>query len=421
MNELNTNIYKRNAIWNAIAGIVNALEAVVVLAVVSRINGLRLAGIVTIAFSFGNLFMTVGKFGMRNFQVAHGGYDVSFKTFLHSRLITTAGMVVTICCYLMLELFLGKYSAEKIQIIFWICMWYVLESLEDVFVGQSQVKGRLDVGSKMFSFRWISMILVFIFADIICKKIILSAIIGFGVGLIVEIIQLYCTKSLYVEQGGSLYKKSLSELFLLNVPLFVSSFLYFYINNLSKYIINSELTDEIQAIYGYISMPVFLIALLNSFIYQPQLTQYVAEVRNGNIAAIRNRIIKQLMVILLILVICMIGAWIVGIPLLSVLYHQNLYEYKKQFMILLVGGGFNAVAGYSSSMLTIMDRQRMVMYGYVITSVFGSLVITQLVRNYEMWGAVYGYVLLMFIEVILFVTFLTAALRKKNVCVNKKL
>ena len=40
---------KAGFIWNSIAGIINAAEAVIILMVVTRINGIEMAGIVTIA------------------------------------------------------------------------------------------------------------------------------------------------------------------------------------------------------------------------------------------------------------------------------------------------------------------------------------------------------------------------------------
>ena len=60
---------KRDYIWNTVAGLINAAEAVIMSMFVTRIIGLADAGRLTIAFAIGNLMMTVGKFGVRNYQV----------------------------------------------------------------------------------------------------------------------------------------------------------------------------------------------------------------------------------------------------------------------------------------------------------------------------------------------------------------
>ena len=35
-------IYRKNVLWNVVAGIINAAEAVIIVAVVSRVNGLKM-------------------------------------------------------------------------------------------------------------------------------------------------------------------------------------------------------------------------------------------------------------------------------------------------------------------------------------------------------------------------------------------
>ena len=52
-------------------------------------------------------------------------------------------------------------------------------------------------------------------------------------------------------------------------PLFAGAFLSFYIGNAPKYAIDAMLTDELQACYGFIAMPVFVVGLLNNFIFNP--------------------------------------------------------------------------------------------------------------------------------------------------------
>ena len=60
-----------------------------------------------------------------------------------------------------------------------------------------------------------------------------------------------------------------SVLFLLRdcFPLFAGSFLAQYIGNAPKYAIDAQLSDELQAYYGFIAMPVFIIGLLNNVIF----------------------------------------------------------------------------------------------------------------------------------------------------------
>ena len=61
---------KSNAyIWNMAGGMLYAFQSVILLMVITRTVDLYSAGIFTIAYASANLFLTIGKYGMRNYQV----------------------------------------------------------------------------------------------------------------------------------------------------------------------------------------------------------------------------------------------------------------------------------------------------------------------------------------------------------------
>lgn len=395
-------IYRKNVIWNAVAGIINAGEAVVILAAVSRVNGLRDAGVLTLAFSLANLFMTIGKFGVRNYQVAHDGEDFSFRTFFHLRIITVSMMFLVSLGYVLYYFVRNQYTIEKCVVIFFVCLWYAVEAFEDVFVGKYQAIGRLDVGSQIFSFRWIITIVTFIIVDLIYRNIVLASICAFAVGLLFGIVSIAFTYSKYKNAENIQTNRGLKVLFKESIALCISSFLYFYMTNIPKYAINSYLGDELQAIYGYISMPIFVITLLNSFIYQPQLTKYVVEWRENRVDLFVNRVIRQLLLVLLIILVCLAGAYILGIPVLSILYHENLDIYRVHLLILLLGGGLLAVGAFLANMLTIINEQRKGLMGYVLVSVVGYMIVNGMVEKFQLTGAVWGYTITMFLLAIIF-------------------
>lgn len=413
--------YQKNVIWNAAAGIINAGEAVIILAVVSRVNGLKEAGVMTLAFSLANLFMTIGKFGVRNYQVAHDGEDFSFRTFLRLRIITVVMMFLVSLGYSYYYFVLGKYTIEKSAVIFFVCLWYAVEAFEDVFAGKCQAVGRLDIGSKIFSFRWILTISLFIIADIVCKNIVLASACAFAGGLIFGIITNAFVYFEYRDKENIKTDRGLKVLFIESVALCISSFLYFYMTNISKYAINSFLGDEVQAIYGYISMPVVVISLLNSFIYQPQLTKYVIEWRENKINQFVHRVIQQLWLVVGIILACLLGAYILGIPVLSILYHDDLDMYRMHLLILLLGGGFFAVGTFLANMLTIIDEQRKGLMGYLLVSIAGYIIINRMVVKFQLMGAVWGYTITMFLQAIIFGGIFAWVVRNKRTSISEKI
>ncbi len=395
-------IYRKNVIWNIIAGIINAAEAVIIVAVVSRINGLKEAGILTFAFSVANLLMTVGKFGIRNYQVVHENEEYIFKVFFNFRIITVGIMVLSTIIYFLYNLGIYNDINQKSSCVFWVCMWYAVEAFEDVFAGSYQARGRLDIGSKIFSIRWVLTLLVFIVVDFVSKDIVKSAIWGFVVCFISGTIFIIYTYFRYIDNNVGDSRKGMDKLFKESVFLCIASYLYIYITNIPKYAINTYLGDEMQAVYGYISMPVFVVTLLNSFIYRPQYVLYSMEWKEHKIQQFSYRIVRQMFVLITIVLICLFGGFFLGTSVLSILYHKDLNAYKIHLLETLLASGFLAVGGFLANIFTVMNKQKKAMLIYLGVSLAGRFIIYKMVQWFQLEGAVWGYMITMILLALVF-------------------
>lgn len=403
MNEIKAeSVYRKNVVWNVVAGIINAAEAVIIVAVVSRVNGLKDAGILTFAFSVANLLMTVGKFGVRNYQVVHENEEYTFQEFLNFRMVTVGIMVLSTVVYTLYNLRIYDGVSQKMACVFWVCLWYAVEAFEDVYAGSFQARGRLDVGSKMFSIRWILTLLAFIMADFVSKDIVRSAICGFAVCFIAGSVFIIYTYFKYMDTNKGHAGKGMGMLFKESISLCIASYLYIYITSIPKYAINTYLGDETQAVYGYISMPVFVIALLNSFIYRPQYVLYSMEWKEHKIQQFSHRVMRQMLVLVAIVLVCLLGAFLLGIPVLSVLYHENLSAYKVHLLETLFASGFLAVGGFLANIFTVMDEQKRAMLIYLMVSLAGRVIIYKMVEQYQLEGAVWGYMITMILLAVVF-------------------
>lgn len=61
------NIERDGFIWNMVGSMLTAFQSVILLMILTRTVGLINAGIFTIAYANANLFLNIGKYGMRNF------------------------------------------------------------------------------------------------------------------------------------------------------------------------------------------------------------------------------------------------------------------------------------------------------------------------------------------------------------------
>ncbi len=396
---------KKDYFWNTIAGLLNAAEAVIMSMIITRVTGLTDAGYLTIAFAVGNLLMTIGKYGIYTFQVTDHSHEYSFTVYLYTRVLTTSLMIVFLGCYLFYGVKFLSYSHDKMLIILFIGLIYAVEAFEDLIRARLQNIGLLYIGSIMFIIRWSFILISFGVSLLLTKDTSTSIGISFSSSVIAFILCcLYARRFLSCDSDNG--SGNITALLRTCFPLFLSAFLSFYIVNSSKYAIERYMDADSQACFGFVAMPVFAIGLLNSFIYQPLLMIMTSDFNDNRIDAFKTRKRKQYAIIALITAICIIAAYFLGIPVLSLLYHTNLKNYLFELLILLLGGGFLALSGYQAVILTIIRKQKYQLYGYIPVAILAFLFVGKTVKKGGTLGAAYSYLILIMILCILYEVFI---------------
>lgn len=398
-------VQKKTYVWNALAGLVNASEAVIVLAVVNRAFGGVEAGILAFAFSISNLAMTVGKFGMRTLQVTDANKENSISLYFFSRIITFFIMFFLVILYLAFSFVFKSYSIYKCHLIFLLFLLYSAEVVEDVFLSEYQRQGRLDFGAKMFTIRWFVSLVVLCFACCFVglrRALLFANIVSF---VLLCVFLLHYSKRLNISiNGASIFNRfyKVFDLLRMAFPLFISSFSYLYLNNIQKFAIDKYLAEPDQAVFGYIAMPVFVLPLLSSFVIQPSLVYVTNAYHERKFTIFSKSIKKNLLFLLTMFLACEAGAFFLGVPVLNIIYKTDISVYKYDLMILLVAGAFLALANYMSVLLTIMRKQRLSMYIYLIGSLIGTITAYCFTYMFGIRGSCYSYVLTLFVTSVVF-------------------
>lgn len=399
--------------WNMIGSMFMAFQSVLMLMVIMRTVGVNDAGVFSIAFASANLFLTIGKFGMRNFQVSDIENKYDFNTYKNSRIITTLAMILLALIYTIVVAKHNKYSSRKILICIWMCIMKAVDSIEDVYHGELQRKNRLDIASKAMSIRIIATIIVFIISLVVTKDFLCSLIVTTLTTIIIFAFLTCMIMSSNELKVKFVIDKNLVYLIKATIPLGLSSFLAFYISNAPKYAIDRILNDELQACYGFIAMPVFIIGLLNSFIFNPMLFEISKLWNDNNVNSFIKKIGIQVIIIAIITVICLSGAYILGIPVLSFIYNFDLSSYKCELLILILGGGFLGLSGLFMTIITIIREQRFLLIGYIIVAMVALISSEKIVIDYGITGACWFYLILMIILSLFFMAVLFKKILKK--------
>ena len=359
---IRNNNQKSAFFWNSVASVLNSFQSAILLIFISHFGGASDAGIFVFAYAAANLMTGIGRFGMRQFQVSDTIDKYSFSEYLYSRKITTFVMLALSIPY---ALGSGAGNYVKVMTVLLWCGIRAIEVYEDVYHGYLQKNGLLNIGAKILSIRMFVSIIMFSLVYYLERNLLTASVINFLLAAVLALILNYRYRNLYPD-STVVDKRCVGRLFIENVSLFISSFCYMYLGNAPKYSINNVLSDEMQAVFGYMFMPVFLVNLLSNFILQPLLTTYSELWHNKNIKDLKSLIYRHFIVIVTLTIITVLGGKFIGIYLLEIIYNVSLIPYAHILYILLVASGLNAFMTYSRTLLTVVRYQNIALLGYIV-------------------------------------------------------
>ena len=158
-------------IWNTIASISFALQQLVFLVVLNRVVGVVESGILTIAYADGNLFLNIGKYGMRNFQASDVRRIYNFTDYYKSRVFSVIAMIIVSFSFVTIKYFFSGYDIYKSLVILFVCLFKVVDAIEDVYVGEMQRNNMLEVATKWQALRIITSVFLGIAIIIALKNL----------------------------------------------------------------------------------------------------------------------------------------------------------------------------------------------------------------------------------------------------------
>lgn len=380
-------IGKQSVFWNMMSSGLNSIVSMLLLWVVTLLNGVSDAGIFSLGFSTSQMMLTIGNYGMRNYQATDVTNKYSIKVYEASRIITNIIMMISVLGFVWYE----GYYFEKALITILLCLLKVTDAFDDVYGGYYQVKGRLDISGKIMSIRIGAYVLGFILTLIFTHSLILSCLISIIISSIVLIVLIHSTKIIIPLENPSFQWNKIWNLLTECFPLCISAFLLIYMGNAPKYAIDTYLTAKDQAYYTYLFMPCFVTNLFVGFALQPLLVR----LSKSWVHKEYRKFIKLCGLIfagaLIISTIIIIGGAILGCPILSIVFGVSLSAYINVLVVLLIGGAFFAFAVIEQVILTVMRRQVYLLIGFGIASAIAMFISGILVKKFALLGAAYAY------------------------------
>lgn len=378
---------KKTYFWTVLAGMLYAGSSFVMSLGVSNVLGAAAAGIFAIAMSIGNQLVTIGYYNMRTFQVSDVLEKYSFGDYCASRLITTAAMAVVGVIWIAA----GGYRGEKMAAIVLMIGFRMCESVSDLLEGRYQQKNRYDVSCRAVFVKTALYLGGFAVVLLVTRNL-LMAIAALGIVYLISVVVIDGT--LIGAFGGLKIHFSWMKqrsLMISCLPLFVNSFLTAYVINASKYAVDRYYSNEYLGMFNALYMMAFVVNLFSGFVLKPLITPLSVKYNEGNYHAFSGIIRRQLLIIGAVTLICVAGAYVLGIPVMSWLSGIDLDGHRAALCIIIAGGAFTAVYQLLQYAIVIMRHQFTCLLGCAVTAGLTFVFTPVLVKRYAIMGGAVSY------------------------------
>lgn len=401
---------KRIVLWNAAGSAVYAFSSFLMLLIVVRVCGEVEGGIFSMGYAIAQLMLTIGVFESTTYFATDAGNRFSHAQYLAFKIITCALMVIASVFYVMTF----DFDVHKAAVAYALCAYRLFEALAQYWYGAFQKAERLDLGG--FSTVWRSIISMVLFAGVlfVTDDVTLSVVVA-TISEVVWIAGYDIPRLRRIVRVGKpdFSPRPLGQLFWACLPLFISSFLAAYLNNICKYAIDAAGTEEMQTIFNILFMPAFVINLFLIFFMRPSLTKLANLWLERKARPFMAILAKLLGLAALITLVVELGCALIGIPVLGWFYDVDLEGHTGALLVVMLGGGFLSASNVFYNALVVIRNQHSVLVGYGVAIVLASLIATPLVAGYAIMGACAAYA---FSCVLLFgcfaVTFALCAVRQ---------
>lgn len=394
---ISTNL-RKNFIWNTLGSTAFSFISLFFMMTVTRLNGIDDAGIFSFAFSTATVFLVIGNYSGRTFQVTDKNHKTTDSDYFSLKFVTCAAMLIVGIIFCLVR----GYSGDKILIIILLTSFRALEAMSESIYAVIQKQNRLyQVGQSMFIKAILSLV-GFILLDYLTRSIALSCtiIIIAHVLTIVFFDLPRLAKTGFHFDGFKLRKVR----YILKIGFFTFGFtlLNIYLINAARYALDSIADNSSQTIYGIIAMPATVLGLIGQYLIQPFLTNF-KKFFATDAFKFQNLVIKLCLFILGAGAICLVAAWLLGIPVLELLYAIELDGNLTNLLLIIVGGISSALTLVISTALVTMRRTGAQFWIYCIASVIALATSRFLVASYGVFGACLSY---MFSMILLFIMYL---------------
>ncbi len=387
---------KKNILLNTIGSTTYALTSLFFLMIVTRINGVDAAGVFTFGFSFACLIVCVGNYATRTFHVTENNDAIVDAHFVHHKIIMCVVMLMLALGYCMVM----HYSMNELIIIMLLVFYKVLETFSEVIYGVFQKNDQLyKVGTSYFLKASLG-IIIFLTTNLITRNLILAIIALILITLFVILFydSIQFKKCIYTKSEFSW--ETMMKITKSGFNPFLFTFLSLYVINASRYTIEFFLPNAEQTYYGILIMPATVVTMIGQYATQPFVVQINEAFKKCEYSLIVNVMKKLAFIIVMFGLASVIGASLIGVEVLSLLYSVDVSAYRLDLLFILLGATCLAISSLISIVLITLRENWIQTKIYLVVGVITFITSIFMVQKYKVFGATITYLISMLLILI---------------------
>ena len=424
------NIKFNDIAWNTLGTVTYAIVSLLLSVIVIKLCGIEEGGIFSFGFStLAHLVFIISFFGIRPMHIVDIKYRFSFKDYLRFGLKSLSLAILAGVIYVAYRHFIGTYNTTKSYLLIILVLHGAIDGFADYFESEYQRVNKLYMGGQSEFFRIIFFAASLIITLHITNDLLFSELVAIGT----EIVMFYFLnisrsrtvfKNAKLNDGG--VKSSL--LFIEALPLFLITFLDFYIFASAKISIDANLLvdpDKYSGFFNLVFMPTNIIYLSMTLVMKPMLTP-LSNAYHADKMEYKKILNNTFLFALAVAVLSMVGAVFLGkiyFDLVNIIlggqyeWSRNIIVYNGlslDYVVLLIvmfGGIFYTICTPMYFSIIIENKQKYLLISYAIVAIISMFISKFYVKSEGVIGAAISFVISMFL---LFVGILVIRVLTRN-------
>jgi O-antigen/teichoic acid export membrane protein len=339
------------------------------------------------AAAISNLLYVIVLCGVRLFQSTDIHQEYRFITYLSLRTCTAA----LASLFMLIFLIVRDFDLITISIVVLYFLIFLADGYADVFMGDLQQKGKMRIAGRMRVCAFGIAYIVFVIAAISTRTLIVPLFFLCMILIGIYIIWIWVYRQQYGKIRVKMDIPALKNLVSTVLPLSLFVFFDTFLRNAQKYYLEILDSYESVAIYAILNQPIQILLLCcAAFFLGAEMTKTALLFADSQLDLLSKRINRQLLFAICLSIIFIVCAFTFGIPVLSWIFNTDLSPYRREFILLALGGSSSSLLSVLSAGMIVMRKQKNILACWVTIAVTSGPLMWVLVNRYGITGAAYS-------------------------------